>query len=129
MKLKHARSLPNQSTRAQALEAAPQAAWRPGKGWVPRLRSVAGREALVWLRMQEEAVGGPLMAAHPPPPHTPLLSHHLERNTRVLKTLVGRAHNYNLYERTQSHPDNHPKGHGTGCQMLCVETASEYPNL
>lgn len=73
------KTLPIQSTQVQALEAAAQAAWRTGKGRVPQLGPVVGREALVWMRVQEEAVGGESTVAHLPRSHTPLFSRHLER--------------------------------------------------
>lgn len=84
MKLYRGRPLPSQSIQEQALETAAQAAWRTGKDQVPQLGPVVPHESLVWMKMQEEAVGGEPVEAHPPLPHVPLLAHHLERNTQVL---------------------------------------------
>lgn len=74
-------SLPRQSTRAQALEVAAQAARRAGRGWVLQTGSVPGQEAEALARVQGlvETVGdwaGACPALH----HTPLLSLHLEGN-------------------------------------------------
>lgn len=91
MKLECGRTLPNQSTQVQALEAPALAALRTGKGWVPQLGSVASHEALMRMTVQEEAVGGQPMGVHPPLRHTPLLSRHLERNTQELKVLATRT--------------------------------------
>lgn len=95
------------------MEAAAQAAWRTGRDQVPQLRPVMPHESLVWMRVQEAAVGGEPVGAHPPLPHAPLLAHHLERNIQVLvtRTTISTKGPELSKPYGVDHPlDNHPKG-------------------
>lgn len=102
------------------MEAAARAVWRTGKDQVPQLGPVVPHESLVWMRVQEAAVGGEPVGAHPPLPHAPLLAHHLERNTQVLVTRITIATISTKGPELSKpygvdHPlDNHPSGIGQG---------------